>query len=542
MLTTVRTQRPAPRAAAVVGGGPGGLYVARLLKLARPDFDVTVYERNGAGSTFGFGVGLTPSTLRNLAAADPESAASIRAAGHTASGVQLRVGSGVLLHEGSSIAIGRAELLAVLRAHAEAAGVRVRAGQQVAPGELDGQVVVAADGVRSAFRESLGTETGTRTEVDRQLFLWCGTDFALPHAVFTAAATPHGVFVVHAYPYAPDRSTVLIETDEATWRAAGLDRLEPGQSADPRSLAYLQGLFAEVLQGRPLLVNQTRWQRFVTVSSERWSIGNTVLLGDAAHTAHYSLGSGTKLAMEDAIALAEAITDQPDDLPAAFASYQVARLPDVLRLQTLARRSQVWWESFPSRMGVPAAQLMTSYMTRGGNITVGQLAAMHPDLVLGAAEAFVGSPLPRRTASSPDALRAAVLEQPLRRGALDTPSRRVAGDLDAWAAASAARKAPPPRVARLDVDGLQAAWGEHGDRLAGRAASMLATGADVLWLTASTGDHDPTARLALTERIRLATGAPVGTDLPADRFEDAVAGLLSGRTDLVRLVQQRSTS
>ncbi|HEX3188724.1 MAG TPA: hypothetical protein VHS30_02905, partial [Streptosporangiaceae bacterium] len=209
------------RRVGVLGGGPGGLYAARLLKLARPSCDVIVYEQGEPGTTFGFGVGLAAGTQRNLAAADPDTLRDIVAAGcrhDMTMQVRDRV---VRVHNDRLIGIARTELLAVLQRHAEKAGVRLEFGTRRGAGDVDADTVIAADGISSATRED--GDFGGTIEAGRGLYLWCGTDFPLADAVFAPAETEHGTFVTHAYPYSDGQSTFLIETDEQTWRRAGFE-------------------------------------------------------------------------------------------------------------------------------------------------------------------------------------------------------------------------------------------------------------------------------------------------------------------------------
>src|ERR1700757_317503 len=376
------------RRVGVLGGGPGGLYAARLLKLARPSCDVIVYEQGEPGTTFGFGVGLAAGTPRNLAAADPDTLRDIVTAG-CRHDMTMQVGDRVVrVHNDRLIGIARTELLAVLQRHAEKAGVRLEFGARRGAGDVDADLVIAADGVSSATRED--GDFGGTIETGRGLYLWCGTDFALADAVFAPAETAHGTFVTHAYPYAGGQSTFLIETDEQTWRRAGFEATTeqtPSDASDRSSLRYLQQAFAGQLAGHALIGNRTRWTRFRTVRCQRWSSSRTVLLGDAAHTAHFSIGSGTKLAMEDAIGLVEALGAEPDTT-AAFWRYEATRRPAVERLQELARRSQLWWESFPSRLHLPAERLMVAYMTRAGNVTLDRFAATNPGVVATALEQY----------------------------------------------------------------------------------------------------------------------------------------------------------
>ncbi|MGW5644662.1 FAD-dependent monooxygenase [Saccharopolyspora sp. NPDC003752] len=256
----------------------------------------------------------------------------------------------------------------------------LRYGQRRKLDELDADLVIIADGVSSQSRTDHAADFGATVDVAGGLYLWAGTDFALEAAIFAPVTTAHGTFVTHAYPYATDRSTVLIETDEATWRAAGFDTTTnstPLTESDTTALAYLQDAFAEHLHGHQLIGNRTRWLRFRTVHCERWTRGNAVLLGDAAHTAHYSIGSGTKLAMEDAIALRNAVAAAPD-LPTALATYEQERRPQVQRLQELARRSRLWWDSFPRRTHLPVDRLMLVYMSRAGNVGLERFAGANP--------------------------------------------------------------------------------------------------------------------------------------------------------------------
>ncbi|WP_445521388.1 FAD-dependent monooxygenase [Streptomyces sp. NEAU-174] len=506
------------RGVAVIGGGPGGLYVARLIKLACPSWEVTVYEQNADGRTFGFGVGLTPSTLQSLDEADPDSAADIRRAGHAGHGMEMRVGAGVRLPGGGNIAIGRAVLLTILRTHAVRAGVRMVTAHVDLP-DLEADLIVAADGVRSGVREKLAPEFRAQVELDDALYLWAATDFALDHATFAPAHTPHGVLVVHAYPYGPDRSTFLVETDEATWRRAALDvadaHTEEG-SSDERSLEYLADAFSDVLLGHRLLGNRTRWQRFATVRCGRWYHNNIALLGDAAHTAHYSIGSGTKLALEDAIALARALVGEAS-IAAALERYEALRRPWVERFQTIAARSHVWWKNFPRRLDLTPARLMTSYMTRAGNVTVDGFAEWHPDVVADAAAAFGGEEISAETAADPVHLANAVLGS-----SIPGIGRRVVDCEDVTA------------LAVPLAESVTDPWGPEGAHVVARARGLLEAGARMLWLT---GDGDRPAALIrcdLAERLRLDTGAIVGVDLPASLAADAVGALLGARADLVR--------
>jgi anthraniloyl-CoA monooxygenase len=511
------------RRVGVLGGGPGGLYAARLLKLARPSCDVIVYEQGEPGTTFGFGVGLAAGTQRNLATADPDTLRDIVAAGYRHD-MTMQVGDRVVrVRNDRLIGIARTELLAVLQRHAEKAGVGLEFGARRGAGDVDADIVIAADGVSSATRED--ENFGRTIETGRGLYLWCGTDFALADAVFAPAETEHGTFVTHAYPYSGGQSTFLIETDERTWRRAGFEatteQISAGQTppdaSDTSSLRYLQQVFARQLGGHALTGNRTRWTRFRTVRCRRWSSGRTVLLGDAAHTAHYSIGSGTKLALEDAIALVGAMDAEPD-AAAAFSRYEAVRRPAVERLQELARRSQLWWESFPSRLNVPVEQLMVAYMTRAGNVPLGRFAATNPEVVATALGRYGGADL--ASSPLPADMTSWILGRPLRHQGRQFDGRVLAPD-------SFGIKV----LVVADVVGDP--WGPAGDAVVARARRARQAGAGGFRFTGPADRPSVLTRMDLAERVRAEAGGLIVIDGPAGLRDDLAAGLVSGRADLV---------
>lgn len=504
-----------PRSVAVLGGGPGGLYVARLLKLRFPDCDVVLHEQSPPGSTFGFGVGLATRTQRNLDAADPGSFALILEAAWSHE-MAMAVGERrVRLAGGDLIAIGRSRLLDILRGAAEAAGVRLQYGARAAVADLEAELVVAADGVSSATRERFGEQFGAQVTTHEGLYLWCGTEFALPTALFRPVETEFGTFVAHAYPYQADRSTFLIETDEETWRLAGFDRSTeqtPFDASDEHSLRYLAKAFDEDLQGRPLIGNRTRWLRFRTVRCRSWYHGNVVLLGDAVHTAHYSIGSGTKLAMEDSIALVDAIAVSPD-LETALRGYEQARRPAVEHLQETAHRSMLWWDSFKDRLDLPVERLLVSYMSRAGKVTLDRFASLAPDVVRAALAQYAGC-APEQV---PDDDRVSwVLDQPLTT-AIGRYERR----------GQPVSSKPATTVRAAD------AWSAEADRTVADLA--LAAGQPCV-LQADSEDLARTLTLLdVAERARRERGAIVVSRVPSRWAEHAAAALVSDRTDLVEL-------
>lgn len=519
---------------AVLGGGPGGLFAARLLKLRHEGAEVVVYEQNPPDQTFGFGVGLPAGAQRNLRAADDPTVEAIEAAGrrHDAA---MQVGSQSLrFGDFSTIAIARTELLRVLREQAEAVGVRVHFGERGSVDQLDAELIIAADGVNSLTRERYAAEFGANVSTSAGLYLWCGTEFALDHAVFAPCSTSDGTFVTHAYPYADNASTFLIETDEATWRKAGFS-VEPAyddpSASDEKSIAYLESAFAEVLDGRRLVGNRSRWLRFRTVCCERWHHENIVLLGDAAHTAHYSIGSGTKLAMEDAIELDRALAEA-NSVPEALESYESRRRQSVADLQTVARRSELWWESFPHRTDLPLEQLMVAYMTRAGKVSVDRFLDSTPDIARpGLAQYGGGSveDVPPADASS------WVLSRPLARSEVTTSTRLYSsesapGRFDSSCVIDGrgvpAFGATPAHIVDVPPGML---WVENRQKLVERATE---TDRAVIWLRGAPARPDLLDRLEIGEEIRRQTGRVVAVSAPSEFREDFVAALASGRIDI----------
>jgi anthraniloyl-CoA monooxygenase len=539
------------RRVGILGGGPAGLYTARLLKLRAADLEVTVYERNHPGETFGFGIALTGATQSNLATADQESYRAMTAVGRPIAAQEFRLpGSQAVIRAPHSLGIGRSTLLRVLLDHARRIGVRLAVGPYEAA-QIDADVVLACDGANSATRAALATELGEHVEVGRWLYLWCGTDLVFPHNAFIPVSTEHGMFVAHVYPYASDRSTFFIETDEDTWCRAGFDAttaaLDEAASAasDETSIAYLQQAFAQHLEGHRLLGNRTRWLRFRAVSCRRWHSGRTALLGDAAHTAHFSLGSGTKLAMEDAIALTQVLPDA-DDVAAAFTAYEMARRPAVTRLQRLAHRSQLWWEGFPERTGLPAETVAIAFMTRAGNVSLERLQSTNRRLLSrGLRHLGEGS-----TASMEDDPAAWVLDRPLQWGRWRFPSRVLgdpppAGYAELGAAHPEAwrtrKNGAGPLVAVLPVD-VRDCWSPQADAVVTSVRRLLAHGCHGVRVTGSPDRDALLDRLALSERLCRETDALVVVDGPEELREDLAAGLASHRADLIGLVREPSVA
>ncbi len=380
---------------ACAGGGPGGLLLAILARLSSVEHEVTVFERNRADDAFGFGVVFSDETLANLRSADPDTFARIEAEMRYWTEIDIHVGGRRLRSGGHGFAaLSRQRLLDILAERAAAVGVRVRTSTPAPPfeavsGEFD--LVVAADGVNSALRTAGAAAFQPVVELGTARYVWLATTRSFERFTFIFRDTEAGVVQAHAYPYTDRMASFIVEVEEATWRRAGLDdaptaSLPPGAN-DPAALAFARTVFAADLDGHDVLGNNSRWLRFATVTNRSWRNGNVVLLGDAAHTAHFSVGSGTKLAMEDAIALSSALRAQPN-LDRALAAYEAERRPVVESTQRAARTSQEWFEGVRRYVPLDPERFAFQLMTRSQRITYDNLRLRDRDFVGRSLETF----------------------------------------------------------------------------------------------------------------------------------------------------------
>jgi 2-polyprenyl-6-methoxyphenol hydroxylase-like FAD-dependent oxidoreductase len=360
----------------ILGGGPAGLYCAYLLKRARPSANIHLVEQNPADATFGFGVVFSEQALGFLARDDPDTHAAITP--HMEAWNDLTV-----VHRNARIAIdgvgftsiGRLKLLRLLQERARSVGIAPVHGQTATSLEAfaDADLIIGADGVNSLVRNTHAEQFGASVNWGNNRFIWYGVDKAYPTLTQTFRETGMGPLTVHHYRYEPERSTFLVEVDAQTWERAGIARMNSAQSRE-----LCETVFAPELDGRPLLSNKSEWRRFPKVHNQRWSVDNKVLLGDALHTAHFSIGSGTRMAMEDAIALAKSIEQHPNDLREALSAYEAIRRPVVEKLVAAAEASLGWYENMATHMKLSPLEFAHSYITRSGRLDDARLAKLSP--------------------------------------------------------------------------------------------------------------------------------------------------------------------
>ncbi|MFI9415149.1 bifunctional salicylyl-CoA 5-hydroxylase/oxidoreductase [Nocardia gamkensis] len=423
---------------AVIGGGPGGLYFAALAKQLGPQHEITVWERNAADDTFGFGVVFSDETLGGIEHADVDIYRRMEREFARWDDIDVHFRGQTITSGGHGFAaMSRKRLLQILQGRCAELGVVVRFLTEAPDVETlaaTNDLVVAADGLNSLVRSTYAEHFQPNLDRRAGKYMWLGTDTVFDAFKFYVRETPYGVMQVHGYPFDGHGSTFIVEMNEDVWRAAGFDsfaarEFAPGES-DEKSIERVQELFADVLDGHTVLANNSKWINFTTIRNEHWRHGNVVLLGDAAHTAHFSIGSGTKLAMEDSLALAACLREQ-STVDAALNEYEFERKAVVLSAQRAAQASLEWFENLGQYVDQAPLQFAFNIMTRSRRVTYGNLELRDPEFV-----AEVNTWFARHGAgdSAELATSAPPMFQPFRLGELELINRVVVSAMDMYRA------------------------------------------------------------------------------------------------------------
>jgi anthraniloyl-CoA monooxygenase len=418
---------------AIVGGGPGGLYFGALMKQLDPAHEVTVWERNAASDTFGFGVVFSDETLGGIGNADPVVADYMSRRFARWSDIDIHFKDETITVGGQGFAaMSRKELLELLQRRSIELGVDVRFSTMAPPvEELEAEydLVLAADGVNSQIRAKYADSFGPSLDPRPNKFMWLGTDQVFEAFKFFVKETEFGTMQIHGYPYSDAGSTFIVEMHEDVWHAAGFDEtandvFPPGVS-DEKAIATIQEIFAEELAGHEVLANNSKWINFTTVRNRSWRHNNVVLLGDAAHTAHFSIGSGTKLAMEDSLALAACLHEHAD-LESALAAYETERRPVVESTQRAAQASLEWFERIGQYKDQEPTQFAFNLLTRSRRITQDNLRLRDPEFADLVDKHFADSQGLTQVAPA--------MFQPYRIGGLELKNRIVVSPMDMYSA------------------------------------------------------------------------------------------------------------
>ncbi len=363
----------------IIGGGPAGLYFAILMKKADPSHQIQIYERNGPDDTFGWGVVFSGKTLANLRAADEKSHAEITKQFEAWDNVDVvHRDTKISIHGNSFSGIARLQLLKILQRRAEQLGVGIGFRAEIHEvdrlrGECD--LLVAADGVNSTVRLHYLEQLKPQLDLRAHRYIWYGTNQLFHGLTLTFREHGSGTFAAHSYKFNQTTSTFIVECDPQTWKSAGFE-----EKSDADTRAYLEEVFATDLHGHSLLSNNSKWIQFLLVKNTNWFFENVVLLGDALHTAHFSIGSGTKLAMEDAIALAESF-QQTSNVEAALAHFTETRRPVIEEYQSAAFGSMLWFENARNYLHLSPIELAFSVMTRSGRVSFEDLKRRDPEFI-----------------------------------------------------------------------------------------------------------------------------------------------------------------
>ncbi|MCC5968648.1 MAG: FAD-dependent monooxygenase [Pararhodobacter sp.] len=359
---------------AIIGAGPAGLYAAILIRRLMPHVKIDVMEQNPEGATFGFGVVFSDRALEFLKADDPETHDLITSQMERWRNMTLNLPGGSVTLDGVGFtAIGRLQLIKILTERARELDIPVHFNTQISDvNDLTADLVIGADGLNSLVRRTFEADFKPQVESFGNHFAWFGATVPFDTLTQTFIATPFGPMNAHHYRFAPDRSTFIVECDDETFHKGGFDGLDETESAKRCS-----ALFADVLAGTSLVTNKSMWRQFPRLWCENWVTGRFALLGDAVHTAHFSIGSGTRLALEDAIALAQALNEH-DDLTEALTAYQEKRPPIARKIVDAANTSANWYESFGEKMGMAPMDFAHDYLMRSGRMTEERLRQIAP--------------------------------------------------------------------------------------------------------------------------------------------------------------------
>jgi anthraniloyl-CoA monooxygenase len=363
----------------IIGGGPAGLYFAILMKKCEAAHQIRIFERNGPDDTFGWGVVFSGKTLANLRAADEESHAEITRGFEAWDNVDVvHRNTKISIHGNSFSGIRRLQLLKILQRRAEELGVEIEFHKEIQDVEAlrnDCDLLLAADGVNSTVRLRYAEQFQPNLDFRSNRYIWYGTNQLFHGLTLTFRDNEAGVFAAHSYKFNSSTSTFIVECDPQTWEKAGFAHMTEEQTRE-----YLGKVFAPDMAGQPLLSNNSKWLNFLLVKNKNWFFDNVVLIGDALHTAHFSIGSGTKLAMEDAIALAESF-QQTSTVNDALSNFAANRQPVIHDYQAAAFESMLWFENASKYMHLSPLQLAYSLMTRSGRVSYDDLKRRDPEFI-----------------------------------------------------------------------------------------------------------------------------------------------------------------
>ncbi|HKO46046.1 MAG TPA: FAD-dependent monooxygenase [Pyrinomonadaceae bacterium] len=362
----------------IIGGGPAGMYFAILMKKANPSHEITIHERNKPDDTFGWGVVFSGKTLANLRAADKESHAEITRSFEAWDNVDVVSRQSKISVRGNSFSgISRLQLLKILQRRCEQLGIVLLFRSEVNDLQAlrDADLMVGADGVNSTVRKRYEDEFQPHLDVRPNRYIWYGTNKLFHGLTLTFRENDAGVFAAHSYKFNKTTSTFIVECDRETWEKAGFANRD---DADTRT--YLEEVFSPDLEGQPLLSNNSKWINFLLVKNTKWWFDNVALLGDSLHTAHFSIGSGTKLALEDAIAFHQSF-ESSADVPTALAIFEAARKPVIEEYQDAAMESMRWFENARRYMHLSPVELAYALMTRSGRVDYDDLRKRDPKFI-----------------------------------------------------------------------------------------------------------------------------------------------------------------